>query len=283
MAGNAQDLHRSFVKKAAVARTFVAAPRSALARWWDYRDLVRNLVAKEIKVRYQGTLLGFAWSLMNPLLVTLMYLFVFEFVFKSSQPRHALFMVTGIVHWTLFSTLIVQAPELLVGDSDLLKKIYFPRLLVPLSNLLVNVTLWLMALAVFLVLFKPLGGQFSLALLAYLPFLILFVAFCFGIMLILCVLYVDFHDIKHIVEVFIQLLFWGTPIIYPLSLIPHRLQFIFKISPLTEFTLIFQSVFWGEHLPSLNIALAFTFWTFLSLAIGLMLFYRRGAWLIERL
>lgn len=268
---------------AVMARDLVAAPRSALARWWGYRDLVRNLVAKEIQVRYQGTLLGFAWSLMNPLLITLMYLFVFEFVFRSSQPHHALYIVTGIVHWTLFSTLIVQAPELLVGDGALLKKIYFPRLLLPLSNLLVNVTLWSMALAVFLLLLKPLGGQFSLALLAYVPLLLLFVAFCFGVVLILCVLYVDFRDIKHVVEVFIQLLFWGTPIVYPLSLIPERLQFIFMISPLAEFTLIFQSIFWGEHLPSLNIVLAFTCWTVLSLAVGLTLFYRRGAWLIERL
>lgn len=272
-----------FLKVATGLKALTGGPRSALVRWWDYRDLVRNLVAKEIKVRYQGTLLGFAWSLMNPLLITLMYLFVFEFVFKSSQPRHALYIVTGIVHWTLFSTLIVQAPELLVSDSDLLKKIYFPRLLVPLSNLLVNVTLWLMALAVFLALFNFLGGQFSLALLAYVPFLLLFVAFCFGIVLILCVLYVDFHDIKHLVEVFIQLLFWGTPIIYPLGFIPHHLQFIFKISPLTEFELIFQSIFWGGYLPPLHIALAFTCWTFLSLAVGLTLFYRRGAWLIERL
>jgi len=272
-----------WLKMAAGLNAVTEAPKSALARWWDYRDLVRNLVAKEIKVRYQGTLLGFAWSLMNPLLITLMYLFVFEFVFKSSQPRHALYIVTGIVHWTLFSTLIVQAPEMLVSDGDLLKKIYFPRLLLPLSNLLVNFTLWLMALAVFLALFKVLGGHFSLAMLAYVPFLLLFVAFCFGLVLILCVLYVDFHDIKHIVEVFIQLLFWGTPIIYPLSLIPQQLQIIYKLSPLAEFTLIFQSIFWGGSLPPLHIALAFICWTFLSMTVGLTLFYRRGAWLIERL
>lgn len=252
-------------------------------RWWSYRDLVRNLVAKEIKVRYQGTLLGFAWSLMNPLLVTLMYLFVFEFVFRSSQPRHALFMVTGIVHWTLFSTLVIQAPELLVADADLLKKIYFPRLLLPLSNLLVNATLWFMALLVFLVLLEPLGGHFGWWILSYPAFLLMYFAFCFGLMLILAVLYVDFRDIKHLVEVFIQLLFWGTPIIYPLSMIPAHLRLLFKLSPFTEFMLIFQSLFWGGRLPSLGIVFAFACWTVLSLALGLMLFYRRGSLLIERL
>ena len=259
------------------------SPGDALGKWWSYRDLIRNLVSKEIKVRYQGTTLGFAWSLMNPLLITLMYLFVFEYVFRSHQHRHAAFLVTGIVHWTLFATLIGQAPELLVDNSDLLQKIYFPRLLVPMSNLLVNVVLWLMFLAIFLALFIPMGGNFTLPMLCYIPFLALFIAFCFGCMLILCVLYIDFRDIKHLVEVFLQLLFWGTPILYPLSMIPERFQVVFKASPLTEFTLIFQSLFWGEHLPSASIALAFTLWTVVTLGVGLMLFYRRGAWLVERL
>lgn len=252
-------------------------------RWWSYRDLVRNLVSKEIKVRYQGAVLGFAWSLMNPLLITLMYLVVFTYVFRASQPNHALYMITGIVHWTLFSTLVTQAPEQLVGNGDLLKKIYFPRLLVPLSNLIVNSVLWFMALGVFLVLYGPLGGKLHWALLAYPFYLMLFLGFTFGLMLILCVLYVDFRDLKHLVEVFIQLLFWTTPIVYPLSKVPAKARDILLLSPLTEFAHIFQDIFWAGQLPSWGISLGFTAWTLLSLSIGLWLFYRRGAKLIERL
>ncbi|WP_052064279.1 ABC transporter permease [Acidihalobacter prosperus] len=252
-------------------------------RWWSYRDLVRNLVSKEIKVRYQGAVLGFAWSLMNPLMITLMYLFVFTYVFRSSQPNHALYMVTGIVHWTLFSTLVTQAPEQLVGNADLLKKIYFPRLLVPLSNLLVNSVLWFMALVVFLMLYGPLGGKLHWALLVYPFYLLLFLGFAFGLMLILCVLYVDFRDLKHLVEVFVQLFFWTTPIIYPLSMVPARIRDLFLVNPLTEFTHIFQDIFWAGQLPSWQISAAFSAWAALSLGVGLWLFYRRGAKLIERL
>lgn len=254
-----------------------------LLRWWSYRDLVRNLVSKEIKVRYQGAVLGFAWSLMNPLLITLMYLFVFTYVFHASQPNHALYMITGIVHWTLFSTLVTQATDQLVGNGDLLKKIYFPRLLVPLSNLMVNAVLWFMALGVFLVLYGPLGGKLHWAMLAYPLYLLLFLGFTFGLMLILCVLYVDFRDLKHLVEVFIQLLFWATPIIYPLSMVPAKARDILLLSPMTEFTRIFQDIFWAGQLPSWRISLGFAAWTLLSLSIGLALFYRRGAKLIERL
>lgn len=253
-------------------------------RWWDYRDLVRNLVAKEIKIRYQGAALGFAWSLMNPLMITLMYLVVFTYVFPSKLPHYPLFMVVGIIHWNLFSLLVMQSSELLVGNGDLLKKIYFPRLLVPLSNLLVNATLWFMALGILFVFFVPLGGSWHLDLLLYPFYLLLFLGFTFGIMLTLSVLYVDFRDLKHLVEIFIQLLFWATPIIYPLSRIHHPLIVsLMKLSPFAEFSLIFQSLFWANTLPSWKLTVGFLLWTVLSLAVGLTLFYRRGARLIERL
>lgn len=257
---------------------------SPILRWWAYRDLVRNLVSKEIKVRYQGAALGFAWSLMNPLMITLMYLVVFTYVFRSHQEHYALFMIVGIIHWNIFSMLVMQSSELLVSNADLLKKIYFPRLLVPLSNLLVNATLWLMALGILLVLYVPLGGTWHLGLLLYPVYLLMFFAFTFGIMLTLSVLYVDFRDVKHLVEVFIQLLFWATPIIYPISRIPHASwQALLKISPFAEFSIIFQDLFWASAIPSWKITLGFAFWTLASLALGLTLFYRRGAMLIERL
>lgn len=259
------------------------APLGALRRWWEYRDLARNLVIKEIKVRYQGAILGFAWSLMNPLMITLMYLVIFTYVFRSDQPNHALYLITGIVHWTLFSTLISQSPELLVANAGLLKKIYFPRLLVPFSNLAVNSVLWLMALGVFLVLFIPLGGSLHWALLAYPFYLMLFLGFSFGLMLTFSVLYVDFHDLKHLVEVFIQLLFWTTGALYPLKMVPAQFRDVFMFNPLAEFTHIFQDIFWAGVMPSTQLTLAFAAWTAVSMALGLWLFYRRGAWLIERL
>lgn len=254
-----------------------------IQRWWSYRDLVRNLVSKEIKVRYQGAALGFAWSLMNPLLITLMYLVIFTYIFPSKQPRHALFLVVGIVHWNLFSLLLMQSSELLVTNSDLLKKIYFPRLLVPLSNLLVNTTLWLMALGILFAFFPLLDGIWRPALIAYPLYLLLFLGFVFGIMLTLCVLYVDFRDLKHLIEVFITLLFWATPILYPLSRLPERVRDLMIVSPFAEFSLIFQDIFWAGRMPSFALSLAFAAWTLLSLSIGLRLFRLRGAKLIERL
>ncbi|MHB8388480.1 MAG: ABC transporter permease [Acidobacteriaceae bacterium] len=250
---------------------------------WRYRDLVRNLVAKDVKVRYMGAALGFVWSLVNPIVVTLMYLVIFTYIFPSAQPHYALFLVTGIVHWTLFSQVTSQSCEILVSNSGLLKKIYFPRLLVPLSSVTVNLSLWLAALAVYLIFFPVLGGKFSWVLLVYPAYLFLFFLFVWGVSMILSTLYVDFRDIKHLVEVALQVLFWCTPIVYELGRVPVRFREILLLSPLAEFAVVFQTIFYHGHIPSLKITVAFIIWTAISVGLGLRLFNRRVPELVERL
>ena len=250
---------------------------------WKYRDLLWNLVAKEIKVRYMGAALGFAWSLANPIIVTSMYLVVFTYIFPSSQQHYALFLVTGILHWTLFTQVTSQSCEILVQNSGLLKKIYFPRLLVPLSSVMVNLTLWSAALLVYLVFFPILGGHFSWALLCYPFYVLCFFLFLWGLDMILATLYVDFRDIKHLVDVALQVLFWATPIVYEVSRIPERFRHIVLLSPLAEFTVVFQEIFYQNRVPSLVITVMFVAWTVVCLGSGLWLFSRRVPELVERL
>ena len=260
-----------------------AGSAGGVATLWRYRDLLRNLVAKEIKVRYMGAALGFAWSLANPIVLTLMYLVVFTYIFPSAQPHYALFLVTGVLHWTLFSQVVSQSCEILVQNSGLLKKIYFPRLLVPLSSVMVNLTLWSAALAVYLVFFSILGGHFSLVLLLYPFYIVCFFLFVWGLGMILATLYVDFRDIKHLVEVSLQVLFWATPIVYQISKVPERFRQIALISPLAEFTVIFQNIFYENHVPSATVTILFMIWTAVTLGVGLWLFNRRVPELVERL
>ncbi|MHB8414454.1 MAG: ABC transporter permease [Acidiferrobacteraceae bacterium] len=264
-------------------KNFAQTIRAGSLAWWRYRDLLRNLVQKDIKVRYMGASMGFAWSLMNPLSTMLMYLFVFGYVFKSALPNYSLYLICAILHWTFFSSVIMQSPEILVSNSGLIKKINFPRLLVTLSNLMLNLVLWFMALAVFLLMYPWLGGRWSWVLLLYPAYLLLFLAFTWGWSLILCVLYVDYRDIKHLVEVMIQLLFWTAPIAYSFTQIPAKLRPFFAINPLTEFTLIFHDIFWSNTVPTIRLTGAFTVWAVASLVLGLTLFRRMVPSLVERL
>ncbi len=262
---------------------YITNTAGAFGRLWRYRDLVRNLVLKDIKVRYMGAALGFAWSLANPIVITFMYLMIFTYIFPSTQPHFPLFLVTGIVHWTLFSQVIGQSCEVLVANSGLIKKIYFPRLLIPVASVLVNLVLWLAALGVYLVFYPLLGGKFSLVLFVYPLYLLLFVAFIWGLTLILSTLYVEFRDLKHLIEVALQVLFWATPIIYEVGRVPRHIQEVMILSPLAEFTIIFQQIFYANKLPSLNITMAFFAWTVVVVGLGLWLFNRRVPESVERL
>jgi lipopolysaccharide transport system permease protein len=256
---------------------------SSMVALWDYRDLVKNLVAKDIKVRYMDAALGFAWALVNPLVTTLMYLVIFTYIFPSGISNYSLYLVTGILHWMFFSQVITQSPELLVANASLIKKIYFPRVLVSISNLLVNLVLWLFAFSVYLGLFPLLGGRFTLALLLYPAYLLLFVLFTFGIGLILSTLYVHFRDIKHIVDVFMQVLFWSAPILYPLDVIGEDVRSYMLISPLVEFTEIFHLIFYDGQLPPADLTFWFSAWTAAVVSVGLWVFYRWTPGLVEDL
>ena len=104
-----------------------SASATGFARYWQYRDLVRNLVIKDLKVRYQGATLGFLWSLGNPLALILLYDFVFTHVFRSDLPHYILYLVIGVLHYNLFSQSVSQSCESLTSASGLIQKIYFPR------------------------------------------------------------------------------------------------------------------------------------------------------------
>ncbi len=251
---------------------------------WAYRHLLLNLVRKDIRVRYMGAALGFAWSLANPLVITIMYLLVFTYLFPSNLPDYPLFIVTGMIHWMFFSQVITQSSDVLVANSGLVKKIYFPRLLIPTSTLCTNLTLWSGTLAIYLVLYTLiLGGHFNWVQLLYPVYFALFLIVIWGLSLCLCTFYVRFRDLKHLVEVAIQVLFWGTPIVYSISHVPPIAKLILAISPVTEFILICQDLFYWRVAPTWHLTLALAAWAVVLGGVGTYFFERRVPHLIEEL
>jgi lipopolysaccharide transport system permease protein len=248
-----------------------------------YCDLIYNLVMKEIRVRYMGAVIGFAWSLANPLLTTLTYVFVFTYVFPSEQPHHALFLVTGFLVWSLFNQVVGNCAEVLSNSAPLLQKIYFPRYLVPLASVLVKVVLWLSSFVVFMAAYFFIGGQLSWALLLVPLYLTVSVLFVYGIALILAVLQVMFRDIAHLVDVALQVLFWMTPILYTIDRVPHPVDVIMKATPIAEFVIIAQSLFYYGRMPDVFVTLGFIAWTAVLFIGGITLFKKRVPLLIERL
>lgn len=238
----------------------------------NWQDLVLNLVRKEIKIRYMGAALGFVWSLGNPLVATLTYYLVFTYILPSSQDRFALHLVTGVVHWMLVSQILSQSGEWLIGNSNLIRKMYFPRLLLPCSGALTIVVFWGAAMLVYAALFKVLGGVLTDAIVWYPIILVSFMAMIMGAGLAISVIQITVRDAKHLVDIFVPLLFWFTPIVWMTSSLPQEIARIAAFNPMAPYFNSFNDILHDGVAPDsgnvmICVALGAT-----SLLLGLTLF-----------
>lgn len=261
----------------------MASLRSVFSSIWAYRDLVRNLVVKDVKVRYMGAALGFAWSLVNPLFMIIVYLFVFTVIFRPPLPNFPLYLVSGMIHWVFFSQTLSQSADVLVANATLLKKVRFPRVLVTVASVLTNLILWLAALVVLLIIMPLLGGDYSVALLVYPFYLALMILFSWGLCLLVSSFYVEFRDLKHLIEVALQVLFWATPIVYSIEMLPPIVREFLQWSPLTMFVTIFHEIFYDAVVPSWRLTIGFAGWTILAVLLGALAFRSRAGRAVEEL
>jgi ABC-2 type transport system permease protein len=200
------------------------------------RSLLRELVATDFKLRYQGSVLGYFWSLLRPLMMFAILYVVFTQVFRLGDniPNYPVYLLLGVVMWSFFAESTVLGMNSIVARGDLLRKVNIPKYSIVVSTVLsafVNLSLNLIVVAVFLIVAGvPITWQ-----ILYLPLLLLellVVAFAFAFLL--SALFVKYRDISHIWEVVLQGMFYATPIIYPLSIVPESLAKIISLSPLAQ-------------------------------------------------
>ncbi|KAA8715748.1 ABC transporter permease [Pseudomonas cannabina] len=237
-----------------------------------WRDLVINLVSKEIKIRYMGATLGFVWSLGNPLVVTLTYYTVFTYILPSSQDRFALHLVTGIVHWMLLTQIVSQSGEWLINNGNLIRKLRFPRLLLPVSGALAIVVFWIGCMLVYASLFTVLGGEFTRALLFYPIVLLAFMSLIMGVGLALSVIQITVRDARHFIDVFLPLLFWLTPIVWVTSSLPEGIASIVAYNPVALYFNSFSSILHAGVVPDTRDLVLCVLLGAASLLIGLFMF-----------
>ena len=187
-----------------------------------YRELIENLVMRDLKVRYKNSVLGFLWSLLNPLLLMLVFTVVFTVMMPNAEiPRFPVFILCALLPWNFFSTAMMSAVNSIVYNGHLIKKVYFPREILPISVVLssfVNFLLAIPVLFVFLALFRV---PFTIWL-AYLPvIMVVQIIFVTGVALVLATLNVFYRDTSVILEVVLQAWFFLTPVFYPAEFIPE--------------------------------------------------------------
>lgn len=212
-----------------------------------YRQLIQSLVARELKARYRGSVLGFFWSFINPLLLLLVYTFVFTIVMPARgamEDPYALFMFCGILPWTWFSSSVLESSNVLISGGNLIKKVLFPAEVLPIVSVLANMVHFFLGLpivAVFLVYYTHVP---ELGDMLWFPVVVLVqLLFTLGLALLVSALTVHFRDFKDILGNLMTFWFFATPIIYPMRMAVERGgKFWMDINPFTHLALSYQEI-----------------------------------------
>ncbi|HXF67593.1 MAG TPA: ABC transporter permease [Burkholderiales bacterium] len=250
---------------------------------YDARFVLRELVRQQLILRYRRTVFGYFWTLFNPLLMMSVTAVVFSTIFKMDLKTYAIFLFAGMIPFTYFSSTVTQSGQALVGNEGLIKKIYIPRLLFPLSiaiALLIDSILTAIAL---LIIIFVIGGKPTTALL-FIPmaYFLLFV-FTIGVAQIMAICTVYFRDLQHIVGVLMQALLFLTPIFYKPEALTGKVTWVIAVNPLTQFVELFRRPIYGGELPPLATISVAAIISAASLVIGLWFFRRHENNVIFRL
>jgi ABC-type polysaccharide/polyol phosphate export permease len=243
-----------------------------------YRLLIQSLVGRELKARYRGSVLGFVWSFVNPLLLLLTYGLVFTVMLPVQRPAslepYFLFLFCGILPWTWFQASISEASGALISGGNLIKKVLFPAEVLPVVTVLANLAHFLLGLPI-LLLFLALAGRLSPSLLLFpLPLLVQLV-FTLGLALLVSALTVHFRDIQNILSHLLHLWFFASPVLYFYGEVGGTLRQVLRLNPMAHVLVSYQEMFFlgrFSHGPGLGLA-----------ALAALLSFAAGSFLFERL
>jgi len=277
---------------------------SYLSDIWGSRELLQNLTNREVRGKYRRTALGQLWSLANPIAAILIYTFIFSFLFRlpaqvgdpSGLNNYALWLVCGLLPWLFFNRVLTIGVDSLVANAGLIQKVYFPRIVLPLS--LANATLftWLLEMGVLLVALSLLGS-FVLPWLPLLAaFMVVFALFSVGVAMLLSIANVYFRDLSYLLTIVLQFWFYLTPILYPVDMVATQsdrlgglagtsvtLLNLYQLNPVEGFIEIFRNLLYDNAMPELSRILIALAWAVGAFGAGVWLYSKKERQMAELL
>jgi lipopolysaccharide transport system permease protein len=245
---------------------------SMLRAIWAYRGFIRGSVQREFQIKYRNSLLGAAWNIINPLAMIVVYTVIFAQVMRAKLPgvdstfAYSIYLCAGILTWGLFAEMVGRSQNMFLENANLLKKISFPRITLPIivvANAGLNFAIVFGLFLAFLVV----SGNFpGWVVLAVLPVLALQMAFAVGLGMVLGVLNVFFRDVGQFFGIFLQFWFWLTPIVYPASILPEAIKPYLVINPMASLMTAYQVILVNHQWPQW-----ISMWPTALLTIGLCL------------
>lgn len=262
------------------------------------RELLANLVARELKGQYRRTALGHLWSLINPIATMIVYSLVFSFILRaepdvgdpSGLDFYAMWLMCGLLPWLFFSKVITSGLGSIVSNSSLILKVYFPRVLLPAAVTLATMVTWGVEIAVLSIALVIIGGMP----LPFLPLVVLamvaLAAFALGLAMILGILNARFRDTEHFVSIILPMWMWLSPVIYPITLVQDAARefgewilVIYQFNPFVYFLDVFRRLLYDNRIPDAEPTLIMTLVSAITFVVGYLVFARKDKRLAELL
>lgn len=246
----------------------------AFSELMQYRNLIDELVVRDIKKKYRRSILGIVWSLLNPLLMMVITAMVFSTLFRFDIGNYALYLLSGQIIFTFYAEATSFAMGSILENGSLIKKVYIPKYLFPISRVASSGVNLLLTIPAMIVIMVVTGAAFSWHLIFFIVPLILLFFFALGIGLILSAMSVYFRDMFHLYGVLLTALNYATPIFYPVKIIPPEYRFITDLNPLAYYLQLFRQVVYENQLPSLSLTLGCALISIVAMILGIVVFKR---------
>ena len=226
---------------------------STIKELYEYRQMIFSLVKKDLRGRYKGSVLGFLWTFINPLFQLIVYTIVFSKILHNDIPKFYLYLFVALIPWIFFSSSITVGAASIISQKDLVKKIYFPRMVIPISYVTsCFVNMLLCFIVIFGVIIVTGAGINFLAVLTLPVIMIVEYIFALGMALLTSAITVYFRDMEHILGIVSMAWMYLTPVVYPKSMIPEKYQKIFNLNPMTPIIDCYRTVLYHKRIPDLS-------------------------------
>ncbi len=237
-----------------------------------YRSMLWSLILSELRTRYRGSVLGFLWTFVNPLLMLIVYTLVFSLVMRIKLPHYSAFLFIGLLGWNMFAAAAQSSSSVVLRQASMVKKIYFPREILPLSVVGGSMFNYIFSLVILLP-YLAVTGYFPSVIWLYLPLILLVeTIMTAGFSLIFSAVNVYFRDLEHMLGIFIMAWFYVTPVVYPITMIPHKYAQLFKLNPVTDIIVSFQDVLYYHQPMQWKMFFYGTIFSIVLLVVGWQLF-----------
>ncbi len=257
---------------------------SRLEELYAYREMIFSLVRRDLKGRYKGSVLGFFWTFLNPLLQLAVYTMVFSLIMRAGIEDYYLFLFVALIPWIFFSTSLTGGASCIMAQQDMVKKIYFPREVLPIAYVtsqFVNMLLSFFVIFAVLICSKStlhLGAVLCLPIIMLVEYIL-----ALGFTMIMSAVTVYIRDLEYLLGIFTMAWQFLTPVMYPIDQVPEQIRWVFSLNPMTYVITAYRDILYYGKMPRLETLLSAAVLGVIMLSAGWMVFYRLQRHFVEEL